>query len=184
MRNIRKAAQFILGNSPPFLFPYVWTFARNDKKEMEKENLKQAVCPMGNRLAFKRETTEESGWLLLHMYDAALSAMENAQSQISWRDYSGKASSISKAINILHELTQALENRDDPLAHNLDRLYLTCTVKLVRASADMDIKPVESARVIIGKLRAAVAQALPSMPKRGQKARILTFARKNEAVAS
>ncbi|MBO4301475.1 MAG: flagellar protein FliS [Desulfovibrio sp.] len=139
---------------------------------------------MGNRLEFRQESSEESGWLLLRMYDEALSAMESARHGICLQDYGSKGRHISRAIAIFHELTCALEDREDPLARHLDSLYLLCTAKLLRASADMDEKPVESAQTIIGKLRNAVARGIPSMPKDGRRAHVLAFEPHETCIAS
>lgn len=85
---------------------------------------------------------------------------------------------------IFHELTCALEDREDPLARHLDSLYLLCTAKLLRASADMDEKSVESAQTIIGKLRNAVARGIPSMPKDGRRTHVLAFEPHETCIAS
>ncbi len=130
---------------------------------------------MGNILQFRQSRAEESAWLLLRMYDEALAAIDSAGHCIYAHDYPGKARHISKAISIFHELTCSLDDRQDNLARNLDSLYLTCTAKLVRASAYMDTEPLESARTIIVRLRSAVADAIPSMPKNGKRARLLPF---------
>lgn len=139
---------------------------------------------MATRVAFQDTSSEQSSWLLLRMYDAALSAMERARRGICLQNIVDKGRHISKAISILHELTVALEDRDDPLSRNLDSLYLLCTARLLRASADMDEKPVIVAQDIIGKLREAVARGIPSMPRDGRKAHVLAFPDKEAAVAS
>ncbi|MBQ9405970.1 MAG: flagellar protein FliS [Desulfovibrio sp.] len=125
---------------------------------------------------FHSGSPEEPGWLLLRMYDEAISAMENAGSCIYASDYAGKARYISRAITILQELTCSLNDRRDSLARNLDSIYLMCTAKLVKASANMDIVPLTSARDTVSKLRQAVAKAIPSHPKDGRRARVLSFA--------
>ncbi len=139
---------------------------------------------MATRVAFQDTSSEQSSWLLLRMYDAALSAMENARRGICLHNIVDKGRHISKAISILHELTVALEDRDDPLSRNLDSLYLLCTARLLRASADMDEKPVAAAQNIISSLRDAVAKGIPSMPKAGRKAHVLTFGEREAVAAS
>ncbi|MBO4301323.1 MAG: flagellar protein FliS [Desulfovibrio sp.] len=130
---------------------------------------------MATILPFKSRSAEEPGWLLLHMYDEALFSMKNAGICMGTHDYPGKARHISRAISIFYELTCSLNDRSDNLARNLDSIYLTCTAKLVRASADMDTAPLTSARNMVVELRDAVAAAIPSMPKKGRRARILPF---------
>lgn len=138
---------------------------------------------MGTILPFREQPAETPGWLLLRMYDTALAAMESAGQRMRVQDYQGKGYYISQAISIFYELTCSLRDREDNLARNLDSLYLLCTAKLARASLNMDPAPLEDAHAMITRIRKAVAEAIPSMPKDGRRARVLPFTKKDDTVA-
>ncbi|MBQ3059332.1 MAG: flagellar protein FliS [Desulfovibrio sp.] len=127
---------------------------------------------MGNILPFRQRRAEEPAHLLLRLYDDALLSIGAARSQMTARNYVDKGRHISRAIEILTELSRTLD-QESRLAHNLAGLYLLCTAKLLQASSRMETEPLDSSAAIIGKLRDAVAVALQSPGD--QPARILKF---------
>lgn len=127
---------------------------------------------MGNILPFTSDKGQDKAYLLLRLYDGALLSIDEARRQIAVKNYSDKGRHISKAIDILNELSGSLDSRYT-LSRRLDSLYLLCTSKLLYASSRMETSPLDSAADILSRLRGAVADALPH--RDGKTGRVLTF---------
>jgi|GEM_PF-3272617 flagellar protein FliS len=129
---------------------------------------------MGNTHAFGRLDADSAGRLLLRLYDGALASMTAARERVAAGDCPGKGGHISRAMDLLAELTRSLD-LGHGLARNLAVLYLCCTARLLRASARMETGPLDVAVSILAALRQAFAGALPPARRGAQRARVLAF---------
>lgn len=86
--------------------------------------------------------TANKGKLIILLYQGALRFMKKALIQLEQKDMEGKGKSLIRAQDIILELLYALDQdmlaKGNELAHNLQRLYLYCYRRLVRANVDMD----------------------------------------------
>lgn len=104
-------------------------------------------------------TTNSPGATIVMLYDGALKFLNRAKEQIEAKDYAQKGISISKAMDIISELSAAL-NRDKggELADNLYQLYFWCNTKLAMANLKMDTDIIDSVIKVLSGLRGAFVQ--------------------------
>lgn len=104
-------------------------------------------------------TTTSQGRLLIMLYEAAIKFLTQARERIEARDYAGKGTLISKAIDIVNELASSLNaEKGGDLAANLHQLYFYCNKRLFMANARMDTGAIDEVVSILDGIRSAYAQ--------------------------
>ncbi|WP_319583827.1 flagellar export chaperone FliS [uncultured Pseudodesulfovibrio sp.] len=112
-------------------------------------------------LATQIETTTQ-GELLLMLYEAAIKFLKRAKREIDNRDYAKKGIYISKAMAIIHELSESLnKEKGGDITPKLGQLYMFCTSQLVKANIRLDNKMIDDVIKILDGLRSAYAQIVP-----------------------
>jgi flagellar protein FliS len=112
-------------------------------------------------LATQVNTTNQ-GDLLLMLYDAAIKFLKQAKVQIEKRDYAQKGILISRALDIVGELSKSLnQNQGGDLAANLLHLYFYCQSKLLKANLKLDTALIDEVIDILAGLRSAFAEIVP-----------------------
>lgn len=107
------------------------------------------------------ETTTQ-GELLLMLYEAAIKFLKRAQKEIDRKDYAKKGIYISKAMAIIHELSESLnKERGGDITPRLGALYEFCTAQLIKANIRLDNKMIDEVIKILDGLRSAYAQIVP-----------------------
>jgi flagellar protein FliS len=113
-------------------------------------------------LATQIETTTQ-GELLLMLYEAAIKFLKRAKREIDNRDYAKKGIYISKAMAIIHELSESLnKEKGGDITPKLGQLYMFCTTQLVKANIRLDNKMIDDVINILEGLRSAYAQIVPT----------------------
>jgi flagellar protein FliS len=108
-------------------------------------------------------TTTNQGELLILLYDGAIKFLNQAKEKIALKDYAGKGILISKALDIVNELTGSLnKDRGGDLAEQLGNLYFYCNSRLLQANLKMDAAIIEEVVNILSGLRNAYAEILNS----------------------
>ena len=112
-------------------------------------------------LATQIETTTQ-GELLLMLYEAAIKFLKRAKREIDNRDYAKKGIYISKAMAIIHELSESLnKEKGGDITPKLGQLYMFCTSQLVKANIRLDNRMIDDVIKILDGLRSAYAQIVP-----------------------
>lgn len=112
-------------------------------------------------LATQIETTTQ-GELLLMLYEAAIKFLKRAKQEIDNRDYAKKGIYISKAMAIIHELSESLnKEKGGEITPKLGQLYMFCTTQLVKANIRLDNRMIDDVIKILDGLRSAYAQIVP-----------------------
>lgn len=97
--------------------------------------------------------------LLDELYGRLLSDCHDAAEAIRQGDLAGKGRSINHAIEIIYELTAALDRSAAPeLCSNLARLYDFVIQRLTTANLRIDVQPIVEAEQVIIVLRGAFQQ--------------------------
>lgn len=103
--------------------------------------------------------TSSPGETVLALYDGAIKFLQQAKERMEVRDYAKKGILIAKAIDIINELSSALNReKGGSLADNLLNLYFLCNARLAMANLRMDQGLVDSVIHVLGGLREAFAQ--------------------------
>jgi flagellar protein FliS len=104
-------------------------------------------------------TTNSPGEIVIMLYDGAINFLNRAKEQIDARDYAGKGISISKATDIINELSASLNaEKGGELAENLSKLYFWCIAKLAMANLKLDNSLVDSVIKVLTGLKSAYVQ--------------------------
>ncbi|WP_320169345.1 flagellar export chaperone FliS [Maridesulfovibrio sp.] len=107
--------------------------------------------------------TTSKGELLIMLYDAAIKFMKQAKVKIDEKDYAAKGILISKAIEVISELTSSLnKEKGGELAENLSHLYLFCNTQLLQANLKMDTKKIDDVIKIIDGIASAYREIIPT----------------------
>lgn len=123
-------------------------------------------------------STTDQGQLLLMLYDGALNFLNQARDKMIAKDYAAKGLLISKAIDIVNELSSTLNmEKGGTLAENLNNLYFLCTARLLQANLKMNLDQLDSVVGILSGLRSAYAQIIET--PEAQKAAAQISARMN-----
>lgn len=105
--------------------------------------------------------TTSPGKVVIMLYDGAISFLEKAKIKIEEKDYAEKGNLITKAIDIINELTSSLNvEKGGDLAQNLTSLYFYCTTTLLQANMKMDIEKIDIVINILGNLKGAFEEIL------------------------
>ena len=127
--------------------------------------------------------TTDQGQLLLLLYDGALRFLQQAREKMLAKDYAGKGVYISKALDIIGELSSSLNmEKGGELATNLNNLYFLCMARLLDANLKMNVERLDSVCEILSGLRSAYAQIIDT-PEARQAAEQIVRNRPAEAGA-
>lgn len=114
-------------------------------------------------LATQVETTTQ-GELLIMLYEAAIKFLKRAKIEIGNKDYAKKGIYISKAMAIIHELSESLnKEKGGDITPRLAQLYMFCTSQLIKANIRMDTKMIDDVIKILDGIRSAYAQIVPEV---------------------
>ena len=104
-------------------------------------------------------TTTSQGQILLMLYDGCITYLHQAKEYIAAKNYAQKGILISKALDIIAELSASLNaEKGGELAANLIRLYFYCNKRLFTANLKMDTAPIDEVIKILEGLRNAFAE--------------------------
>lgn len=107
------------------------------------------------------ETTSQ-GELVVMLFEAAIKFLKQAKVEIEARNFAKKGILITKAMNIVHELSESLNTeKGGDLANNLSGIYHFCTMRLVKANLEMSTTMVDEVVAILDGLKGAFAQIVP-----------------------
>ena len=103
--------------------------------------------------------TANKGNLILLLYRGAIKFMKKAIEQLESKDLEGKGNSLMRAQDIVLELMYSLDDKmlgeRNPLAVNLQSLYLYAYRRLVYANVHMDVEPIEEVIALLQNLQDA-----------------------------
>jgi flagellar protein FliS len=118
-------------------------------------------------------STVGQGEVLIMLYNGALKFLAQAKEGIVAKDYAAKGIAISKAIDIINELSSTLNKEEGgELASNLHNLYFLCSTRLLQANVKMDIKMVDSVIDILSGIKNAFEQIINKPEAQAASARI------------
>lgn len=104
-------------------------------------------------------TTNSPGQTVVMLYDGAIRFLNRAKEQIDAKDYAQKGLSISKAIDVINELSATLnKEQGGDIAENLGNLYFWCNARLAMANLKLDKGMIDSVIKVLDGLRGAFAQ--------------------------
>lgn len=104
-------------------------------------------------------STNTPGGVLLMLYSGAITFLNQAKTLIDEKDYGGKGKAISRAMDVLNELSATLNKElGGTLAANLNSLYMWCITRLAMANLKLDKSIIDEVIGILSKLRDAYAQ--------------------------
>ncbi|XPV75270.1 MAG: flagellar export chaperone FliS [Desulfovibrio sp.] len=107
-------------------------------------------------------TTTTQGELLLMLYDAAIKFLKQAKVKMAEKDYAKKGILISKALDVIAELTASLnKEKGGEIAQNLSQLYFFCSTHLAKANLKMDPTMIDDVIGILTSIQSAFAQIIP-----------------------
>jgi len=106
--------------------------------------------------------TTSQGELLIMLYEAAIKFLKRAKIEIENKDYAKKGIYISKALAIIHELSESLnKEKGGNITPTLLSLYQFCSSQLIKANIRLDTKRVDDVIRILDGIRSAYAQIVP-----------------------
>jgi flagellar protein FliS len=113
--------------------------------------------------------TANKGKLIVMLYQGAIRFMKKSIVQLEQKDMEGKGRSLIRAQDIILELLYALDQdmlaKGNELALNLQRLYLYCYRRLVRANVDMDPEPIKEVTALMASLLEAWEKVVGAQPE-------------------
>lgn len=111
--------------------------------------------------------------LILLLFKAAITALENAKPKIVEKDIAGKSQLIGQAITIIQEgLRSSLDvQQGGELAQNLSALYGYMVSRLVTANVKNDIAAIDEVLKLLGEIGGAWEEISPSKNDPGSEKR-------------
>jgi flagellar protein FliS len=104
-------------------------------------------------------STTSQGDLVVMLFDAAVKFLVTAKVGLSTGDMAGKGIAVSRALDILNELSSSLNmEKGGDLAVNLYGLYTFCSNHLVRANMKKDPAMIDEVIRILAGIRGAYAE--------------------------
>jgi len=92
--------------------------------------------------------------LVVLLYDGALQSLDAARAAIERRDIRARQEATNRALSIIAELQCTLDmTRGGEIAASLDRLYSYANLRLLEATMNDDVAPVEEVQKLFGILR-------------------------------
>lgn len=112
-----------------------------------------------NKYLQTQVTTTNQGELLVMLYEGAIRFLTQAKVMMEAKDYAQKGILISKALDVINELSSSLnKERGGAVADNLSNLYFYCNSRLLIANLKMDAQILDEVIRILTGLRDAFAQ--------------------------
>jgi flagellar protein FliS len=100
--------------------------------------------------------TDSPGGTLLALYNGALTFLAQAKEHMEAKDYARKGILISKTMDILNELSSALNReRGGEISEKLHNLYFWCNTQLAVANIKLDTSIVDNVIKVLSGLRDA-----------------------------
>jgi flagellar secretion chaperone FliS len=94
--------------------------------------------------------------LVVMMYDAAISSLQEAKAHLNRRDIAARSRAINKCISIISELQSCLNIREGgEIAQSLDRLYDYMKRRIFQANVDQSIEPLTEIESLLENLCSA-----------------------------
>jgi flagellar protein FliS len=110
-------------------------------------------------------STTSPGELVILLYDGAIKFLNQAKQLMAERNYAQKGIAISKAMDVINELSSVLNReKGGELAENLYKLYFWCNTRLAMANLKLDKDIIDSVIKVLSGLRSAYAQ-IQSLPE-------------------
>jgi flagellar protein FliS len=103
--------------------------------------------------------------IVLMCYELAISQLEKAKAHFESREFEEKAKSLQKAMNVIHELRQALDFKlGGEVAKNLDALYQYMTNRLIEGDLKKDTKAFDEIGGMLEELLSAWKEIFSAVP--------------------
>lgn len=110
-------------------------------------------------------TTTTPGHIVVMLYDAAITFLEQAKEEIEAKQYAKKGILISQALDIIAELDGSLNaEKGGEISQNLHKLYMYCNSRLLMGNLKMDTKLIDEVVGILSSLRSAFAEIIKTQP--------------------
>jgi flagellar protein FliS len=94
--------------------------------------------------------------LVVMLYDAAITCMQEAQAHVHNKNISGRARAINKCISIISELQSCLDLKaGGEIASSLNRLYDYMKRRIFTANVEQSAQPLMEVEGLLGNLRSA-----------------------------
>jgi flagellar protein FliS len=104
-------------------------------------------------------STTSQGDLVVMLFDAAVKFLVTAKVNLAEGDMAGKGIAVSRALDVLDELTASLNmEKGGDLAVNLQSLYAFCSNRLVWANLKKDPKMIDEVIKVLAGIRGAYAE--------------------------
>ena len=102
--------------------------------------------------------TANPATLILMLFDRAIVLLDKAKKEILEKDYEEKGNSLTKANEIIAELSSSLDlEKGGEIATSLKRLYGFVIQQILDADKNLDTNAIDNARRIVSELREAWA---------------------------
>lgn len=110
-------------------------------------------------------TTTTPGHIVIMLYDAAITFLEQSKEYITAKNYAQKGVLISQALDVIAELDSSLNtDKGGDIAQNLHSLYMYCNGRLLLANLKMDPALVDEVIGILTSFRSAFAEISSTQP--------------------
>jgi flagellar protein FliS len=104
------------------------------------------------------ESSQSPLELVVMLYDGALASLAQARAALERGDLASKGRAMSKALSIVGHLQGTLNMEDGrEVAHELDRLYIYITERLIEANLKRTLAPLDESIRLLETLRDAWA---------------------------
>ena len=109
--------------------------------------------------------TADSKQIVLMCYELAIGQLKKAKMHFESKEYEAKAKSLQKAMEVIHELRQALDFKlGGEVAGNLDALYHYMTNRLIDGDLRKDPKAFDEVADMLKELLSAWKEIFTSVP--------------------
>ncbi len=110
-------------------------------------------------------TTADPKKIVLMCYELAIGQLKKAKTHFELKEYEAKAKSLQTAMNVIHELRQALDfNLGGDVAKNLDALYHYMTNRLIDGDLKKDAKAFDEVADMLEELLSAWKEIFTPAP--------------------
>jgi flagellar secretion chaperone FliS len=113
-------------------------------------------------------TTASREKILLMLYEAAIKNCKMARIALEQKKVADKCRYITKAHDIINELTNTLDHSKGPeVAAQLESLYSFCVSQLIKANVENDIVAIDSVLKVMATLYEGWVAAVEELKKKG-----------------
>lgn len=110
-------------------------------------------------------------WLVPLVYEHIVASLTRARVQIQKGDIEGKATSLNKASELIHELLASVDREQGgDLAERLISIYVFLAAEIITISRSLDANHLQRLIVIVTELHEAWVQAAEQVAPRGRAA--------------